>query len=107
MMHLRFLWLSLFLYLSSVHFFCFKVVPKTVTEQFVQPPTEVHAGETVKLVFNTSQGTTPVPGLAYSFRVEPNLEGAVLEPVKGVTNASGNIELILKNDSTHEGEIMV
>jgi hypothetical protein len=88
-------------------FFYFKVVPKTVTEQFVQPPTELQAGETVKLIFNTSQATTPVPGLAYSFRVEPNIEGAVLDPAKGVTNASGNIELMLKNDGTHEGEITV
>jgi flagellar basal body-associated protein FliL len=90
-------------------FFYFKVSSHSITEQFVKPPSEVHAGETVKLLFNvsakTAKETTPVPGLGYSFRVEPNLEGAVLDPAKGVTDTSGNIELTLTNDSTHDGEI--
>lgn len=81
----------------------------TISEQFVKPPSEMHAGETVKLLFNvstkTGKETMPAPGLGYSFRIEPNLEGTVLDPAKGVTDASGNIELSLTNNSTHNGEI--
>ncbi len=50
--------LAIFVVLVGI-FFYFKVVPETITEQFVQPPAEVHAGESVKLIFNVSNKTGP------------------------------------------------